>query len=383
VGVESTDSRLQAAVRAELPVPGHPFGLAPTPDGRWLFVSLRAPRASPAGWRDLVGGPHRDGVAVLRCDPTGARLIQVIPLEKPAGLALMHNGTLLLVAQAKGAITCIDVSDAVAGSSDSVLGSVRTGDESGTVQVVLSRDERYAFASEEWHDAVSVVDLRRALTSDFSADAVVGRVPVDRFPVGMALSADDGRLYVTSQEQRVVDPGDRQEGTLTVVDATRAKEDPTTAVLVRMPAGHDPVRVALSPSGNVAWITARADDHLIALDTRRSQGSERGARLASIPVGVAPVGVALVSTGRVALVANSNRFAGAGERQTVSVVDTAATLAGRQGVRGTLLVGAFPREFAVAADERTAFLSNFGSSTVAVIDVQILIDALARSRELP
>ena len=56
------------------------------------------------------------------------------------------------------------------------------------------------------------------------------------------------------------------EGAILVVDVARATRDPAKAVVGAAPAGCNPVRLATSPSGEVAYVTARTDNALLAFD---------------------------------------------------------------------------------------------------------------------
>ncbi len=89
---------------------------------------------------------------------------------------------------------------------------------------------------------------------------------------------------------------------------------------------------------------------------------------AVVRVGSEPVGLLLADNGRVALVANSNRGlvpgTGSGTSQTVSVIDTAAALAHRPAVIGTVPAGLFPRDLTLDPATGQAMLANFDSDTV-------------------
>jgi hypothetical protein len=82
---------------------------------------------------------------------------------------------------------------------------------------------------------------------------------------------------------------------------------------------------------------------------------------AVVRVGPQPVGVLLIGHGRYALTANSARFTAPGKPHTVSVVSTAAALACRPALAGTVRAGAFPREFGYDPATAAVLLTNFDS----------------------
>ena len=203
--------------------------------------------------------------------------------------------------------------------------------------MALSNDNRFIFATNEDNETVSVIDFRKALASRASASSLIGNIPVEQLPVGLAFSPD-GRIPVYLKRGGESDrsglrpnacqtptgigtgttPG--PQGTLTVVDLRTAQRDPAHSVLASRFAGCCPVRVVLSKDGRVAWVTARAEDDVLAFSTLRLLSDPSHALLSRTPVGVAPVGIQLFNNQRLIAVANSNRFT-TGQAGTVSILD--------------------------------------------------------------
>lgn len=351
-------------VQTMIALPGHPFQSVATVDGHWLFVSLDSLDTGAAG-----------GIGVLRRDGPTLRLVRLIPLTQfAAGLALSHNGQLLLVANQVG-VTFLDATKAETGTGNALLGTIQDGTNPGTIEVVLTSDEQYAFATDEAQKTVSVIDVQRALSTGFRSDALVGHIPVDIAPVGMALSPDDHLLYVTSEvsveKQSLLRPGSTlgPVGTLTIVDVQRAEHDPSHALRSRVLAGCSPVRVVLSSSGSLAWVTARGSNMVLVFNTARLLNDPTHALLATAVVGSAPVGAILLDHDRLLAVANSNRFANDQTPQTLILLDTQQVLADHSGVLGTLRVGIFPRELDLSPDGQSLLLTNYGSNSLSIIDV--------------
>lgn len=239
-------------------VPGHPFASVAAPSGQWIFVSLDG---------DQPGPGH---IAVLQHTGASARLAHLIAVPNaPLGLALTHDGRLLVVADYSG-VTVLDTARAEAGAANAVLGTIATGPRASTIEVAISPDDRYVFATNEFQNTMTVIDLRAALSDGFLPAAQVSVVPLDHDPVGMAFSPDGRYLYVTSEVSNEavntygesglrLDSGTHAVGTLSVVDVAQAEQNSTNAVVGRVLAGCVPVRVALSASGNVTWVTARGE----------------------------------------------------------------------------------------------------------------------------
>src|SRR6185295_15495823 len=69
----------------------------------------------------------------------------------------------------------------------------------GSNQVTATNDDRLLFVADEWAQAITVIDLRKARRSGFAQESIVGRIPVGILPVALALSPDEQYLYTTSQ----------------------------------------------------------------------------------------------------------------------------------------------------------------------------------------
>ncbi len=348
-----------ASVSTNISLPGHPFASITTQNGQWLFVSL-----------------NTVGIAVLHKDGQQFRLTRVVLLTSNVyGMALTTNNTMLLVADGNG-VTFVSVLLAENGGQNAVLGNVQVNGDAGTIEVTVAKDGRYAFTTDENSASISVIDLQRIRANNFSSSAIAGTIPVDIAPVGMAISPDNHYLYVTSEistqaaKQSGFNPAQQQvPGTLSIVDVAKAEHDPAHAIITRVPAGCSPVRVILSSAGNIAWVTARASNMLLAFNTSRLLTDPRHALLASLPVGTAPVGVALLNNDSIIAVANSNRFAQDQTPQTVMLLDTQKALAGHTAILKTIRVGIFPRELSTTPDGQTLFVTNYNSNTLTIINV--------------
>jgi DNA-binding beta-propeller fold protein YncE len=382
--------------KQEITLTGSPFAVATTPDGRYVFASLSG---------------AANGIAVIKQERNSATLVRVLATGGGTyGLTVTPNGRYLLdTVQPVGSTTTpqgvqfIDVQKAIAGLPDAILGTVPTGAGSGPIEVGLSKDDRFVFVSNEDNATVSVIDFRKALVSGEKANAVVATIPVEQLPVGLAFSTNGRYLYITNEEANPADPGYNPaacnipngtggtdpgpEGTLTVVDIQKAEFDPAHSVLATVYAGCSPVRVVLSQDSSIAWVTARAEDNVLAFSTRGLLDSPPNrpgrtphrfpALLSTTPVGTAPVGIQLFDHDRLIAVANSNRFT-AGGTGTVSILDydKALTGAGDSATLGTFTAGEFPRQWALSPDGQRLYLTEYSSNILAIFPVPALIKEL-------
>lgn len=343
------------------PVPGLPFGVTVTADGRWAFVSLPG---------NGTVGAYRIGGSAL---PSLAR--QVYTGQQPLGETLTRDGRYVLAADNASGAAVISVSRAESGQPGAVLGTLRSGSGSGAIEVAVSPDGKFVFVSLENSADIAVFNLQRALASGFGAADFAGTIPVGFAPVGLAVSPDGRWLYATSEVALGARPSAGPlggEGTLTVISLRRAETDPAASVVSTVLAGCSPVRVITSPDGSVVWVTARGSDRLLAFSAARLRTDPAKSLMASVEVGEAPVGLALVDGGSRIVVADSNRFNAAGAASSLAVVGVAAALAGRPALLGYLPAGGFPREMALEPDGRTLLVTNFNSGQLEAVGVASL-----------
>lgn len=359
-------------------LPGRPFSAIPTADGCWIFVTLSNP----------AGGPP-PGVAVLSRRDGVISVLRVIPTERGVtGAVLTHDGQVLIAAHGER-VAFFDVAAMTAGSEGAVLGYLQEpaapSGAVGAVYVNVTSDDRFLFVSDEAALRVTVVNLEKARRSGFQPDAIVGTIPTGRLPIALTFSPGEKFLYTTSESAapewnwpadckregaNAAPAAVQPQGAIVVVDVERAKTDPPQAVVSKAPAGCSAVRLAISPKGETAYVTARNSDSLLAFDTAKLIQDPLHAQIAKVPVGVAPVGVTVVDGGKKVLTANSNRFAASPSgKSTLTVINAAKITSGKDAILGTVVAGAFPREMKVTADGKTLLVTNFASQSLQIVDV--------------
>jgi YVTN family beta-propeller protein len=298
---------------------------------------------------------------------------------------MTHDGKLLIVADDEY-VVFMDVARMTSDRGDPILGYISDGRFSGSVYVNVTADDKFLFVSDENTEMLTVINLEKARAEGFKETAKVGTVPMGAAPIALTFSPDGKWLYTTSQiapkslnwpiacKPEGADPATAKEeysqGAISVVDVSRAQTDPAHSIVANVPAGCSPVRLAISPSGDRVYVTARNSNSLLAFDTGTLRSDPEHAQVGKVPVGSSPVGVAVVNDGKFVLVTNSNRFAkDQTARQTLTVIDAGRVGEGQAAITGSVPAGIFPREFGQSADGKTLFVANYLSNELEVIDV--------------
>jgi DNA-binding beta-propeller fold protein YncE len=382
----------------EINLPGPPFGVVASRDQEWIFVSFSK-------------GSHGEspGIAVLRNREHHIEIVRTIPMARsPLGLVLTHDGD-MLIAAADDFVVFFDTKRLESGEKNPAFQWVSDGRKAGSIYASVTADDKTLFVSDEWVKTITVIDLgrirsfgrdsvanlTRVNSQDGASSAVIGKIPVGISPVALTFSNDPDQrwLFATSEVAppdwgwpRVLEPeggkpGQKKvpEGAVILIDVAKAKVSPEDSVVARVPAGGSPVRLALSPDGGLLFVTARNSNAVLVFNTAALIENPGDARPTKIPVGSNPVPVILVDDGKLALIGNSNRYSSdAANNSTLTVLDTSRIGTDINPNIGSVRCGAFPRNFYLAADGRTLFLTNFRSSTLQVIDVSRLLTILEK-----
>jgi DNA-binding beta-propeller fold protein YncE len=158
-----------------------------------------------------------------------------------------------------------------------------------------------------------------------------------------------------------------------VIDVATAKADPPHSVVTAVRAGCTPVRLVLSPRGDIAYVTARGENSLLAFDTRKLVLDPIGSLIGKVATGSTPIGIAVIDNGQKIVVSNSNRFGtGSSTVQSLLVIDADRIGSADTAILGSIPAGSLPREMAISSDSRTLFVVNTNSQNLEVIDLERL-----------
>ncbi|MGH9393071.1 MAG: beta-propeller fold lactonase family protein, partial [Terriglobales bacterium] len=351
-------------------LPGKPFEPIFSRDGCTVFVSL-----TPQG-----------EIAVLRRKGKSFHLDRVVrPGGHPTGMVLTHDGRTLIAADGD-AVDLLDAAVLQTGQGDPVRARLGAGRLRAAIYVNVTADDHYLLVSNENGAAVTVFDLR--------SSALLGEVPTGVAPIALTLSPDGRWLFMTSElappalhwpracaPQAAAGRGGAPvmpEGVVQVADMAKVISDPTHAVVSTVAAGCSPVRLALSPDGAIAYVTARTDDRVLAFDTAKLTANLPEPRLGSVPVGTAPVGIAVTPDGGWVIATNSNRFAGlrggrGGGGSDLDAIAASSFVPGSAGAAPLRQVripaGGFPRELRFSPDGALLAVTNFQSNQLELVDL--------------
>lgn len=295
------------------------------------------------------------------------------------GLVLSPDRKNLYAAGGYGALV-IDVERAIAGHHSPIVGVLANDGRAGNYSAMISitPDSQYVFLTQEFGSAFTrrKGDLEVWKVKRFPSGLVLGSykgyVTLGYATVASAFSADNTKLYVTSEVRGDTGSSTQLEGSISVLDVATLKTNPSAALLWTVAAGCHPVRIKLGPDGKHIWINAREANELLVFDadSLNSKDTADDALVAQIQVGTSPVSLAIV--GDYVLTADSNRFGYSNATTGLSVVDTGSVQQGKLASFPQIPTGAFPREFGLSPDENTLLVSEFDSYAIRAVDVSFL-----------
>ena len=338
-------------------VPGHPFGIVATDDNCWVFASLDT-------------GKKQGAVAVLHNDGGQFTLTRSVEVKSNLyGAALTRDGKLLAVAAADNT-AIFDVARLEQGDTGALLGMLDDGARAGAIYAAIGKGDRLLFVSDEYAKQISVFDLAKVRSGHYGEDARIGRVHTAAEPVGLAVSPDGHWLYATNEigpatsrhaadcESETSGQRKHAQGLLVRIDIDKAASDPEHALAEALPAGCNPVRVAVAPSGNEVWVTARGGNELLRFRVAEWLAGSGNAAKQGYEIGTNPIGVAMRPDGKQVWAALSNRFG----KDRDAKGELAGVTLGADGAVGESMSApakGFPRELIFLHDGRTLLAALF------------------------
>jgi YVTN family beta-propeller protein len=199
-------------------------------------------------------------------------------------------------------------------STNTVSATVPVG--LGPIGVAFNPDGTKAYVTNGGSNNVSVIDT--------ATNSVTASVPVGEAPFGVAVNPDGTKVYITkaTMSHETTDFGDDGSITNSTIEEINPDYisviDTVTNIVTTVPVGGVPVGIAVSPEGTKVYVTvvygnestARSTPgNISVIDTATNEVVD------SVPVGIGPLSVAVTPDGKKIYVVNAGG--------TVSVIDAA------------------------------------------------------------
>lgn len=335
-------------VLVTIPVGDTPAGIAITPDNRFAYVANNNNDSLPNG----------NTVSVIDLQTnTVIATISDVSFNEPYTITINKAGTIAYVTNSNG--TTISL---VSIATNQVIGTITGFD--GPSGMVITPDGTRAYVNN--YGSPSGVGSGNATTVrvvDLNANTIIGSpITVGLAPASLAITPDGAFVYVINY----VD-GNPGTGTISIIRTS----DNTVVGIIRGFSG--PFSIIINKQGTYAYVTNFGSNNFSPVGTTVSVVDLKNNSIsATIVLGTQPSGIALTPDDRFAFVTIYNTLylgpnftnltAGQG---TVRVIDTCTNTA----LCTVIVVGSSPANIAISPDGRRAYVSNYTSDNVSVIDI--------------
>lgn len=335
-------------VVATIPVGDSPAGIAITPDNRFAYVANNNNDSLPNGNTVSVIDLKSNIVVTTISD---------VSFNEPYTVTINKAGSIAYVTNSNGTtITLIST------ATNQVIGTITGFD--GPSGMVITPDGTRAYVNN--YGGPSGVGSGNATTVrvvDLNTNTIIGpAITVGLAPASLAISPDGAFVYVINY----VD-GNPGTGTISIIRTS------DNTVIGTIPGFSGPFAIAINHCGTRAYVTNFGSNNFSPVGTTVSVVDLKSNRInATVELGTQPSGIALTPNGRFAYVTIYNTLylgpnftnltAGQG---TVRIIDTCTNKA----LCPVIVVGSSPANIAISSNGRRAYVSNYTSDSVSVIDI--------------
>ena len=286
------------------------------------------PEITISGARTLAAGQSLKTFNGISGRTGSAPLLQISggAVTATASVIQANAGASVTLASPLATVTAGSSLNTVNPNLNTVTSTIAGAAGSFPVGVAITPDGTRTYVTNEFADSVSVIDTT---TNTVTATAAAGVTPA-----GVAITPDGTRAYVVN----------RQSNSVSVIATA------TNSITGSVAVGSGPLWVAITPDGTRAYVTNEASNSVSAIDTATNTVT------ATVTVGSFPVKVAITPDGTRAYVTSRGS-------DTVSVIDTATNT-----ITASVGVGSVPIAVAITPDGTRAYVTNRDSNTVSVID---------------
>ncbi len=260
-------------VVATVPLGKRPRGIHPSPDAKTIYVAVSGSPPAPPGVDESTLPPpdkNADGIAVF--DVASNKVARILKGgSDPENFDVSLDGKTIYVSNEDASgVSFIDV------ASGEITKTVKTGDEPEGVK--LTPDGKLIYSTSEGDGTVSVVDP--------AAGALVTSFKVGHRPRNIVFMPDGKHGYVNAEP----------DGTVVLFDAV--KNEVVQTILLGKPGEVKPMGLALSLDASKLYVTTGRGKTVVILDTATNQPA------GSFEVGQRPWGLALSPDGKTLFTAN-------------------------------------------------------------------------------
>jgi YVTN family beta-propeller protein len=262
-----------ATVVSKVHLGKRPRGIHASPDGRFLYIALSgSPPDAPGVDESTLPPPDKsaDGIGVY--DVAQNKLVRVMEGgSDPENFAVSHDGKTLYVSNEDASgISFVDI------ASGKVTHTIRTGDE--PEGVALTPDGKRVYSTSEDEGTLSVIDPATA--------KLITSFKIGRRPRNIVFLPDGKSGYANAEN----------DGAIVLFDAV--KNEKVKPIPLGTPGQIKPMGLAISADGSKLYVTTGRGGRLFAVDTGANQVS------GSVAVGKRPWGVGLSPDGTAVITAN-------------------------------------------------------------------------------
>jgi YVTN family beta-propeller protein len=326
-----------------------PDGLAITPNNHYAYVVNN----------NNYQIPNQDSVTVLNLkNNTVKQTIYDSSFNEPFRVAISPDGKKAYVANSDG--TTLSIIDT---KQNEVVGVIDGFD--GPSGIVISPNGKVAYVNNYGGSegvgsgngtTVSVVNLK--------TNTIIEEITVGLAPAALAMSPDGKFVYTINY----VD-GNPGTGTMSIIKTKN------NSVVDTVYGFFGPFGIAVTPDGEYAYVTNFGSNNFAPIGTTVSvvRLCHDPEIVDTIDVAIQPSGVAVTPNGRYVYVTNYNTlYAGANFTKltagggTVTIIDTDTN----EVIPPTIAVGASPNTVTVSPNGKFAYVTNFTSNTVDVIQLK-------------
>jgi len=335
-------------VVATVAVGDAPAGIAITPDNRFAYIAND-------NNDDL---PNGNTVSVLDLKSnTVVATISDASFNQPYTITINAAGTIAYVTNSNGAtISLIDI------ATNQVIGTIN-GFDGPSGMVISPKGGNIAYVNNYGGPIVGSGNGTTVRVVNLNTNTIIGNpITVGLAPASLAITPDGAFVYVLNY----VD-GNVGTGTVSIIRTS------DNTVIGTIPGFSGPFAIAITPNGKYAYVTNFGSNNFSPVGTTVSVIDLKSNTVsASIKLGTQPSGIAITPNGRLAYVTNYNTLylgpdftnltAGPG---TVNIIDIATNTV----LCPVLVAGASPDAIAISSDGTRAYVSNYSSNNVSVINI--------------